>query len=144
MRLLSRREYSARELKRKLESRFDPDLADEILLWLQQSDLQSDDRYGAMLLRSRVQRGQGPYRIRQEMLQKGLPERQISQLLDTAEIDWFELARETFERRFQRDEVRDEAEDPANRAATRAKQYRFLQYRGFTSDQIQYAMNPDD
>ena len=97
--------------------------------------LQSDERYARMLLRARISRGQGPVRIEQELRSKGVGAALIDQVVQEADIDWFDLAKSTSERRF--------GTGPATDLKLKSKQYRFLQYRGFSAEQIQYAMNPE-
>jgi regulatory protein len=57
----------------------------------------------------------------------------VEQLLDEAEVDWFELAKNTAQLKFGSDHQVD--------AKEKAKRMRFLQYRGFSFDQINYALN---
>ena len=133
VRLLARREHSHRELARKLQSRgVPPDLADEVLQSLQARRLQSDERYAESLVNSRVSRGQGPARIRRDLSQQGIPEAEIDIALEAAGVDWYALARETRVRRF--------GDEPPAEWKERARQARFLEYRGFTGDQIRAAL----
>ena len=134
--LLSRREYSARELQRKLETRHDADLVSEVVEALQGQGLQSDERFTEVWTRQRVMQGYGPIRVQVELRQKGIACELIEQCLQSESIDWFELARSAFERRFGAGKAGDQKEQ--------AKQIRFLQYRGYTGDQIRYAMETAD
>lgn len=130
--LLSRREYGAEELLMKLNSRSDSESAQAVLLWLQEQNLQSDSRYARLLLRSKSQRGLGPLRIRQEMQQKRLASDMIGLAFEECEQDWFELARQVYLKKFP-DALSSDPKD-------RARRQRFLHYRGFTGDQIGYAL----
>lgn len=133
VRLLARREHSRVELARKLRARgIPPELVDEVLAGLAARRLQSDERYAESLVNSRVSRGQGPVRIRRDLSQQGLPESEIDAALEAAGVDWYELARDTRRRRFG-------SEVPAE-WKERARQARFLEYRGFTGDQIRAAI----
>lgn len=134
--LLSRREYSARELQRKLEAGQDAELVAEALTELQRQGLQSDERFAEVWVRHRVLQGHGPIKVQMELRQKGIAGEVISRVLTQGDVDWFEQARAIYQRRFG---LRPPA-DPREKA----RQMRFLQYRGFNADQIRYAMeNPE-
>ena len=103
--LLSRREHSARELKRKLEARgIEPPEADAALERLQKAGLQDEQRFAESLLRQRVMAGYGPYYLRAELATHGLAESLIDQLIEqlteAGEIDWTAVAADLIERRF--------------------------------------------
>ncbi|MEH6470278.1 MAG: regulatory protein RecX [Halopseudomonas sp.] len=135
--LLSRREYSRVELEQRL-TKIDgaqPYLT-QVLEQLRQQGLQSDLRYAQSLLRSRISRGQGPVRIAQELRHKGVDSALKDEVMVACDQDWFELARSVRERRFG-------LAAPEDRRA-QAKQQRFLLYRGFTQDQLRYAMSEPD
>lgn len=82
-------------------------------------------------MRSRISRGQGPVRIAQELRQRGIADAEVRAALANAEVDWDELARSVLGRQF-----RGGAAD----MKTRARQMRFLEYRGFTAAQIRFAL----
>ena len=131
---LARREHSRRELEDKLLSRFggQPDTVKAVVDQLQSEGLQSDDRYVESFCRYRIGRGQGPARIVSELRYKGIPPAHVSSALEAMEVDWFALAMDVCRRRF--------GETPASDQRDSAKRFRFLQYRGFTSDQIRHAL----
>jgi regulatory protein len=132
--LLARREHSAAELKSKLaQADFDTDEIDELLERLVAANLQSDERFAENYLRYRSQRGYGFQRIRQELKERGVATELISQAHEQSEIDWFSLAVSVRCKRFGEQEPEDYKE--------RAKQQRFLQYRGFTHEQITESFN---
>jgi regulatory protein len=138
VRLLARREHSRAELARKLEERGVPaELAAETLDSLAARRLQSDARYAEVLIASRAGRGQGPVRIRRELAERGVAAAIIDAAFDAAGTDWFELARQVRRRRFGAGEAPGEWE-------ARVRQSRFLEYRGFSSDQIRHAFGHDD
>jgi regulatory protein len=131
MDLLSRREHSREELRRKLTAREVP--AEEIetaLDRLVKEGLASDDRFAEAFVSSRLRRGQGPQRIRRELetrgVDPGLAEAEL------ADADWTASARAVREKKFGPDLPGDFQE--------RARQARFLQYRGFTGEQIRQAL----
>jgi regulatory protein len=84
-------------------------------------------------VQSRINQGKGPVRIRQELNERGLTGAAIDVALDEAGADWFALARAVRLRKFG-DEL------PAD-FKEKARQMRFLQYRGFDSEQIQAAVS---
>lgn len=138
--LLSRREHSIYELVEKLR-RHAPDtekeLFDELVSELIALGYLSEPRYAEMLIRSRVSKGYGPSRVRQELQQKRVSRELISLSLEACDVDWFELAKEVRERRFGLSEFEGDQK-------LRAKQQRFLFSRGFSSDQVQYAMSCEE
>ncbi|MCW8886439.1 MAG: recombination regulator RecX [Motiliproteus sp.] len=132
--LLARREHSRRELRQKLQSSADSEEQLESLLeQLQAQGLQSDQRYAESFVRSRIGRGQGERRIRQELKQRGVDSENISLAFTEADADWFELALEMRRKRF--------GCLPPEDVKARAKQIRFLLYRGFNQEQINYALD---
>jgi regulatory protein len=132
--LLARREHAQSEIKRKLKDRgYDNELTLEVIDDLTGQRLLSDERFAAMFIRSRAERGQGPVRLRAELRQLQIPVEQIDRLLVAAAIDWDESALSVRLRKF--------GKQPSNGMAERAKQVRFLQYRGFTASQIRVALN---
>ena len=124
MNLLAQREYSRKELFRKLgHLSQDSELIDEVLNWLERDRLLSDDRFVEGFVRSRIQKGHGPMRISQDLRQKGVASEVISLALEAAEVDWYELAENTRKKKF--------GEVSPSDAKEKARQIRFLQYRGF-------------
>jgi regulatory protein len=131
---LARREYGQDELVRKLESAgFDGDIAADAVARLTDEGLQSDSRYAGSFVQSRINQGKGPVRIRLELKERGLAPSAVDLALEEVGADWFDLAREVRVRKF----------GPAlpGEFAEKARQMRFLQYRGFESDQVQAAVS---
>ncbi|MGH6962629.1 MAG: regulatory protein RecX [Dongiaceae bacterium] len=129
LKLLARREHSARELKRKLTARgISADDAASAVARAAAEGWQDDSRYAEMLVRTRVAGGYGPVRIEAELEVAGVPSEQIRAALDGAGVDWREQAAAVHAKKFGR---------PPKSSAERAKQYRYLQSRGFDSGQIQ-------
>jgi len=124
MDLLARREHSYAELLRKLRQRGVETSAAEIQLdRLVDDGLLSDERFCEAYIYYRSQRGYGPVRLREELRQRGVAETLVEQALSAVQWDWSELAQKVFSKRFPEGEATD--------AAARAKQQRFMQYRGF-------------
>lgn len=133
MRMLARREHSSGELARKLRSKGHPaEAVESVVAKLRDKRLLSDDRFAASFVHHHAQRGQGPVRIRAELRQQGVFDELIEAQLRQVEFDWVALAASVRQRKFG-------AAAPRN-MAERAKQARFLQYRGFDSDQIRAAL----
>ena len=95
---------------------------------LQHAGLQSDQRYTEDYIRSRVERGYGPLRIAMELRQRGVAEAQISDCMETCDVDWVERIRAVRSKKFG-------PAVPANYTAI-MKQSGFLKYRGFSADHI--------
>ena len=132
MDLLARREHAFDELCRKLEKAgFDADVTHDAVARLTDEGLQSDARFVESFVQSRINQGKGPERIRAELGQKGVRESIVAEALENSGADWFEMAREIRVSKFG-------AESPAD-FKEKARQMRFLQYRGFESDHIQSA-----
>ena len=135
MDLLARREHSRRELEQKLAARsFALPLIAEVLDELEHEGLLSADRFAQSFVESRFARGHGPRRIERELAERGIESSR--DLLDDARFDWDALARETRIKRFGRAQPADFRE--------KARQMRFLEYRGFGHDQIRRALESDD
>lgn len=133
MNLLARREHSVAELVTKLSNDFEYDDIMIVINKLTEKDLQSDQRFAENYLRYRSQRGFGYQKIRQELKERGVDAELISDALEESDIDWFALAAAARCKRFGEKEPEDYKE--------RAKQQRFLQYRGFTHEQITESFN---
>ena len=131
---LANREHSALELTRKLQKAgFDELDVEDTIAQLQQAGLQSDERFAESYVNSRANRGYGSVRIKMELKERGVNSDIITEKLQQAEIDWFALAAEVRCKRF--------GEQNPEEFKSRAKQQRFLQYRGFTHEQITESFN---
>ena len=134
MGMLAGREYLRSQLATKLEKKFDNSpLIPDVLDRLASENLQSDSRFVEAFIRSRISRGQGYTRIRLDLKSRGAESTLIDQLLNEVDIDWFELAKITAQQKFGNNHNVD--------AKEKAKRMRFLQYRGFSFDQIKYALD---
>ena len=132
MDFLARREYGQTELIRKLADKgYERDVAAEAVTQLTTDGLQSDDRFTEAFVQSRINQGKGPVRIRLDLGQKGIDDSVIETTLEEADPDWRTLAREQRIKKFGHDLPPDFKE--------KARQMRFLQYRGFEQDHIQSA-----
>ena len=137
MDFLARREYGRAELIRKLaEKGFERRAADDAVGKLAAEGLQSDQRFAESFVQSRINQGKGPVRIRLDLGQRGLDAAVIEIALEDACPDWHQLAREIREKKFGRALPADFKE--------KARQMRFLQYRGFEQGHIQTAVGAGD
>ena len=137
IRLLARREHSTQELRHKLIHKGHPaEDVESCLAALQAERLLSDARFAEAYARMRSERGYGPQRIRAELGERGVEDSLIEHGLGAVELDWCELAVQVRLKRFG-------GEYPAE-FKERAKQMRFLQYRGFEHSQIRAACDDDE
>jgi regulatory protein len=128
MDLLARREHSLAELRAKLVAReFGPAEIDAALERLVREGLADNSRFVDAFIAFRIRKGQGPIRIRAELVERGIDGETIARALTDAH-DWRALAREVRVRRF--------GASPPTDFRERARQSRFLEYRGFTGEQI--------
>ena len=133
MDFLARREHGRAELIDKLATRgFVQDIAEEAVGRLAEEGLQSDQRFVQSFIQSRISQGKGPIRIVQELGQRGLPGGLVEQNLEDTDADWTDLAYQVRVKKFGTYKPDDFEE--------KARQMRFLQYRGFDADQIRTAM----
>lgn len=138
MTLLARREHCRSELRDKLEARgFGAHDIDEVVLALGRENLISDRRFAEQFVRSREGRGQGPLRIRAELLKRQIEPAIIAAAdLDLRDRRWCGLAVQARRKRF--------GEALPTRCEETMRQARFLATRGFTSEHIGYALQTDD
>jgi regulatory protein len=133
LKLLARREHSRLELERKLLARsFERSTIEQTLDALEHSGALSTDRYTESFIRSRLAKGQGPTRVRYELASRGVGEDVADAAIADEQWDWLAAARRARVKRFG-------ARSPQT-YAERAKQSRFLEYRGFTAEQIRAAL----
>jgi len=130
LQLLTRRDHSRAELKAKLAAEAESEAeVDAVLDTLQAQRLLSDHRYASQRVAARAGR-YGNARLRQELRQTGVSDEDIAAALP-------EGGDETL--RCQAVWARKFGELPKT-AEERAKQMRFLQYRGFSGDAIRRVM----
>jgi regulatory protein len=131
-RLLGRREYSIVELGNRIRQKW-PEAEDvgELVGQLAGENLVSDERYAEAYTRSRVQRHQGPLKIRAAMRGKGVPDSIIAAAMEAEADNWLELARNWLQK-----------QQPGRLSfKDKQKYYRRLVNRGFTHDQAMDALN---
>ncbi len=133
MDLLARREHTRKELVHKLTIRdFPEDVIETVVDRLSEQNLQSDDRFTEAFVNMRRKKGQGPIRILNDLQERG-----VSSILQEDHVDlrdeiWGEMITQVRLKKFGNTLPKEFTE--------RAKQARFLQYRGYTSDQIRHEL----
>jgi regulatory protein len=129
IRLLSQREHSRGELRRKLLERGSaPGPVDALLDHLRDTGLQSDRRFAEALARSRVARGYGPLRIRSDLARRGVAAPLARQVLDELQVDWADALCREHASRF--------GDEPPSDLTEKARRWRALERRGFTVAQL--------
>ena len=130
--LLARREFCSNELGAKLTAKgFEPDAVRAALAELIERRYLDDERYTRQFVVIHAERGQGPVRIRRDLAQLGLPAALIETQLES-QGDWAAVARRVLTRRF--------GATPPRSWPDKARRMRFLQYRGFATDDIRSAI----
>lgn len=131
-RLLSRREHSQNELRKKLsDMEVSKDLIDETIAKFAGKDIQSDERYAEAVVRGAYRKGKGPVFVKRQLNEHDIDFDLVKSLIAEEDFDWFESSKAVRCKRFG-DDLPQEWKD-------KQKQMRFLQYRGFTQEQINYA-----
>ncbi len=133
---LARREHSIKELGDKLLEACEGD-QDEVeharlMAFLVAEDYVNDERFADMLCRTRFNRGIGPLRLRSELNGHNLDSELITRAMEPYQSQWVDRLCEIRERKY--------GEDKPEDYKAWAKQARFLQQRGFSSDQIHLAI----
>ncbi len=130
--MLARREHSAGEIRKKLNDiGGDADLIEDVISQLQVRNLQSDVRFSESYVRSRAERGYGPRVIEMGLRDRGIDRESARLTLESSGYDWCEQAIDLRQRRF--------GADSPTAPKERARQLRFLQYRGFAGREISAA-----
>jgi len=107
---------------------YDPALVRAEVDALAAAGLQSDVRFAEAFLSVRMERGEGPVRIRFGLVQRGVDEALIEDCLAPVSDDWVLIAERVWRRLFD-GRCPDDLKE-------RARQYRFLTQRGFSADHI--------
>ena len=129
--LLCKREYSKAELRTKLNQYAeDNNEVEQLIEELSQYQYQSDQRVAEQTLASQIRKGKGLQRIKQALKAKQLDEELITEELK--EVDWLEQAYQLKVKKFGIEVSKDQK--------IKAKQIRFLQYRGFDMSVIMKAI----
>lgn len=134
VRMLGQREHSCAEIRQKLRRKFsalEVSCIESLIEEFVERGWLSDQRFAEVLVRSRANRGYGPYYIRRELATKGIDDTQAESALESAEIDWYESAVGLIGRRFP---------EAGCDLQVWEKAARFLQRRGFSGDVVRKAL----
>jgi regulatory protein len=133
--LLARRDLTSHELRERLEARgFGPEAVAVAVNVLEREGTVNDERYAHNFVAYHAGRGQGPIRIAAQLRTRGVAQPLIDAAIG-AGPDWRALAAAARLRRFGRGAPGSWQE--------KARQARFLQYRGFSADHIRAATGVD-
>ena len=133
--LLARRDYATGELRQKLRARAaDEATLAQVIADLTREGLLNDERYAYNFVAYHAARGQGPVRIAAQLRQHGVTETLVDAAL-SAGPDWRALANKVRRAKFG-------AAPPAS-WALKARQARFLLYRGFAAEQVRAVTGAD-
>ncbi len=128
MDLLARREHSRKELRDKLRRKgYENEVVTPVIEQLEKDGLLSDARFAEAYLAFRSRRGFGPRRLYQELEQRGIDSHIVTKALNEEPLNWLVLIEKVWQKRF--------GKLPSN-LSEKAKQYSFLQYRGFDESLI--------
>lgn len=135
--MLARRDHSQSELFRKLHEKYfnETEIHTELAALAEEGTL-SDTRFIENFIHYKRIRGYGPLRIRAELIERGIVEDLIEHHLDITDNAWLDDVRNVWQKRFKNGLPRD--------FKTRVQQMRFLQYRGFTREQIDSIFRSED
>lgn len=149
MRLLSQRDHSEAELRRKLAAQpfvpqarsgskhgpqspdepVSPEIIDQVISYCYQHNWLDDQRFAQSYIGSRSRKGYGAQRISAELLRKGVDKEIVRTALAECTIDWCVLAQQIAQRKF--------GEQLPTEWKDKAKVQRYLLYRGFFREEIQ-------
>lgn len=135
--LVAKREYNSHTLSVKLSQVGAPPAhIDEVIQQFLEKRWIDESRYCELFMRAQLNKGHGLMRIKQDAQQKGIAQDVLNKALGTLEIDWFQLAREAYNKRFLNKPVAD--------IKDKQKRIRYLQYRGFSMEETLSAMQESD
>ena len=134
---LANREHSQLELERKLLNKgYDEAEIDSALSGLKQDGLQSDKLFAESFIHSRINKGQGPLKIRLELKRRGVDEVIIDAQLAYYAQAWIQQAEMARAKRF--------GELRPKEYKEQMRQARFLQQRGFSAEHIRFVLSNDE
>ena len=136
--LLSRQEYSRRDLTFKLQKKeAPPEYIESLLDWCESLNYIDETRYCESFIRCHLAKNHGYARIKSEASVKGIDKTLLAFQLDEMEIDWYQLAKTAYIKKFSN--ITDTPD-----YKQKAKIVRYLMYRGFNYEQIEFAISSDE
>jgi len=141
MNILAGREHSIVELRQKLKKKFSKDddithvdeLIEIVLRQLLDDNLLNEARFTECFIRSRINKGSGPVRIRHELMQRGISSELTNDYLDDSYDFWQQYIEAVRNKRFGIQLPEDYKEQ--------TRQSRFLYQRGFSGEFIRRLFN---
>jgi len=135
--LLARRDHTSSELVKKLTTKgYSPADVEHLLHELRQAGYLNEARLAENFIHYYRQKGYGPERIAHQLISRGISAEIIAEQLQITDNGWFNDAYAVWQKRFKG--------HVPNNFNDRAKQMRFLQYRGFTREQILSVFRDED
>lgn len=129
---LGRRDYSQHEIIQKLRlKKYPADSCKTVVAQLASAGLINEQRFTENYTHWRQGKGFGPIRIMQELQARGIPAEMIAEHIKITDNAWLIAAQGVWRKHFK---------SVPSDIKLRFKQMRFLQYRGFTREQIEYAL----
>ena len=137
LRLQATREHSQTELQRKLVQRgFEAEVVAKVVAEFATQNLQNDQRFIENYIDSRQRRGIGPIRILAELRERGIAEEQVAPYLNITDSLWVKLGRQVRQKKF--------GVNPPEDFDAKVRQLRFLEYRGFSREQLRRIIETAD
>ncbi|RKZ97391.1 MAG: recombination regulator RecX [Gammaproteobacteria bacterium] len=141
MNILAGREHSIIELRKKLKKKFSKnddivhldELIEIVLQQLLDDNLLNEARFTECFIRSRINKGSGPVRIRHELMERGISSELTNDYLDDSYDFWQQHIEAVRNKRFGIQLPEDYKEQ--------TKQSRFLYQRGFSGEFIRRLFN---
>ena len=136
LKLLNRRDYCSAELAARLVERgAEPGVAESVVAQLVVERFVDDARYAGHYVAWHAERGHGPLRIAHELAELGVAGDLVASAVAARDEAWLARCAKVRRRRF--------GEEPPDEWKERARQARFLQYRGFSAEQVRAALGRD-
>lgn len=132
--LLAKKDYSSGRLSSLLSKLTEKEeYVERVVRRLSDSHYINDTQLINNLIDKHIKKLHGPTRIKQEIRQKGFPQELIDQKIEESGIDWYSMAKEARIKKF--------SDTPPSEQKEKAKQIRYLQYKGFSMDMILEALS---
>ena len=133
IRLLAMREHSVKEITTKISltasaNQKSLNLVYAVIDELLSNNYLSDQRFAESYVRSRRNKGFGPVKIHNELLEKGIKNNVIDEFINLNSSIWYENAAKQYQKKYGSEPVSDYKEW--------IKRARFMQSRGFNTDHI--------
>ncbi len=136
--LLSRRDHSEKELRQKLSARqLEQNDIEQAISYCYEHAWISDERMAKSLILQALRKGHGWQKVCVNAKDKGIDLTLVKRAQEELKVDWFAHAKAVAVKRF----ADIDGNIPSVDNKTRAKWMRFLQYRGFSSEQIKLALS---